>query len=132
VVGLLGDLAFLHDVSGLVSVGEERGSCTLVVLDNGGGGIFNFLSQAALLERTEFERLFGTPPTTSVAAAAGGLGVEACTASTLAELDEALSTLGAPGRRVVRMAVPTREENVALHDRLHAAVADALAGCGAG
>jgi len=38
VVAVLGDLAFLHDVSALVPVGHVTGSCTLVVLDNGGGG----------------------------------------------------------------------------------------------
>ena len=124
-VALLGDLAFLHDLSGLVSVGDEHGSCTLVVLDNGGGGIFSFLPQAQGLERDQFERLFATPPTTSVAAAAAGLGLGVSSVTTLAELDDAVAD-GAAGPRVVHVAVPSREENVGLHDRLHAAVAQAV------
>ena len=59
-VALLGDLAFLHDVSGLVNLPELP--CTFVVLDNGGGGIFSFLPQATVLEPAVFEQLFGTPP----------------------------------------------------------------------
>src|SRR6202042_84792 len=47
-IALLGDLAFLHDVSGLVNLPEVP--CTFVVLDNGGGGIFSFLPQAGALE----------------------------------------------------------------------------------
>ena len=47
-VALLGDLTLLHDVSGLVNVPEVP--CTFVVLDNGGGGIFSFLPQAAALD----------------------------------------------------------------------------------
>ncbi|HEV3370072.1 MAG TPA: 2-succinyl-5-enolpyruvyl-6-hydroxy-3-cyclohexene-1-carboxylic-acid synthase, partial [Acidimicrobiales bacterium] len=45
---LLGDLAFLHDVSGLVNFSDQP--CTFVVMDNGGGGIFSFLPQAAAVE----------------------------------------------------------------------------------
>ena len=59
-VALLGDLAFLHDVSGLVNLPELP--CTFVVVDNGGGGIFSFLPQAGSLTTGTFERLFGTPP----------------------------------------------------------------------
>ena len=33
----------------------------VVVINNDGGGIFEFLPQAELLERSEFEALFGTP-----------------------------------------------------------------------
>ena len=63
-IALLGDLAFLHDVSGLVNVPDLP--CTFVVVDNGGGGIFSFLPQAGSLEAATFERLFGTPPTSDL------------------------------------------------------------------
>ena len=33
----------------------------IVVIDNGGGGIFEFLPQAEQIERDEFEALLGTP-----------------------------------------------------------------------
>ena len=61
-IALLGDLTFLHDVSGS---GQPAGvRCTFVVLDNGGGGIFSFLPQATSRRAGECSsRLFGTPPT---------------------------------------------------------------------
>jgi 2-succinyl-5-enolpyruvyl-6-hydroxy-3-cyclohexene-1-carboxylate synthase len=74
---LLGDLAFLHDVSGLVSLPDLP--CTFVVLDNGGGGIFSFLPQAEVVEHEQFELLFGTPPTSDVAAVTHSRAVVAVT-----------------------------------------------------
>ena len=71
-IALLGDLAFLHDVSGLVNLPTLP--CTFVVVDNGGGGIFSFLPQATSTETSVFERLFGTPPTSDIAAVACGFG----------------------------------------------------------
>ena len=56
VVCLAGDLAVLHDSNGFLV--DERPSCVLVVINNDGGGIFNFLPQARY---PRFERLFGTP-----------------------------------------------------------------------
>jgi len=56
VTALLGDLAFYHDMNGLLAA---RGlNITFVVLNNGGGGIFSYLPQAEL---EEFERAWLTP-----------------------------------------------------------------------
>jgi len=127
VVAVLGDLAFLHDTSALVSVGDDAGgSCTLVVLDNGGGGIFSFLPQAGVLDRQRFERLFGTEPRVSVNEVARGFGLPVADVSTLRALDDALlGFIGREPRSVIRVELPSREDNVGLHDRIHAAVADA-------
>ncbi len=130
VVALLGDLAFLHDASALASLrGEGRGSCTLVVLDNGGGGIFNFLPQAEAVDHDRFERLFGTAPEVSVADVGRGFGLPVAEVTTLAELDERLAGfLGRPGSALIRVALPNREENRAIHERIHAGVAEAIRG----
>jgi 2-succinyl-5-enolpyruvyl-6-hydroxy-3-cyclohexene-1-carboxylate synthase len=45
-VGLLGDLATLHDVGGLAAVRRLGAGATLVVINNGGGGIFEHLPLA--------------------------------------------------------------------------------------
>jgi 2-succinyl-5-enolpyruvyl-6-hydroxy-3-cyclohexene-1-carboxylate synthase len=54
--GLLGDLSFLHDLSGLLLA--ERLDRPCFVLNNGGGRIFDYLPQAGL---PDFERLWRTP-----------------------------------------------------------------------
>jgi 2-succinyl-5-enolpyruvyl-6-hydroxy-3-cyclohexene-1-carboxylate synthase len=56
---LLGDLSLYHDMNGLLAVRRHGVRATLVVLDNGGGGIFGFLPQAA--HEDVFEELFLTP-----------------------------------------------------------------------
>jgi len=133
VVALVGDLAFFHDLSSLVrSAGGPGGaSCTIVVIDNGGGGIFEFLPQRALLERSELERAFATPQIPDVVDVAEGLGLWTADVGTPCELDEALlAATGREGVRIVRARVPSRQENRALHERLDGAVASALADLG--
>jgi 2-succinyl-5-enolpyruvyl-6-hydroxy-3-cyclohexene-1-carboxylate synthase len=56
-VAFAGDLSFLHDVSGLVV--DEIGDVVFVVVDNGGGGLFDLLPQAE--HAPAFERLFVAP-----------------------------------------------------------------------
>ncbi len=75
VLGLVGDLTLLHDMSGLVDgLGSDAGCCVLVVVDNRGGGIFSFLPQAPSLPAPEFEALFATPRGHDLVAVARGLG----------------------------------------------------------
>ena len=52
---MLGDLALAHDVSGL-AVAARPESLRLIVVDNGGGGIFHFLPQAEVLGEAESSR----------------------------------------------------------------------------
>ena len=61
VVALCGDLTLLHDAGGLLNASRRGLGATFVVLDNDGGGIFNFLPQAGAGPADQFETLFGTP-----------------------------------------------------------------------
>jgi 2-succinyl-5-enolpyruvyl-6-hydroxy-3-cyclohexene-1-carboxylate synthase len=125
-LALLGDLAFLHDVSGLVHLAPGC-PCTFVVLDNGGGGIFSFLPQAGALSDSTFEQLFGTPPTADIGAVAQGFGLEVHNVADPDALDAALAAAGASGPALIRVRVPGRAENVRCHDALNQAVRAALA-----
>ncbi|MBK1694121.1 2-succinyl-5-enolpyruvyl-6-hydroxy-3-cyclohexene-1-carboxylic-acid synthase [Chromatium weissei] len=56
ITGLLGDLSFFHDLSGLLLLRQLQRPC--IVLNNGGGRIFDYLPQRGL---PDFERLWHTP-----------------------------------------------------------------------
>jgi 2-succinyl-5-enolpyruvyl-6-hydroxy-3-cyclohexene-1-carboxylate synthase len=56
---LLGDLSLYHDMNGLWALRRHGIRATLVVCDNDGGGIFNYLPQAQ--HQDVFEELFATP-----------------------------------------------------------------------
>lgn len=122
VVVLLGDIAFVHDANALIALRERAADLRIVVIDNGGGGIFSFLPQATALSPERFELLFGTPHGTDVEALARAHGLPAATVTTCDELAAAVTT---PGPSVTRV-VTDRTDNVRLHDRLNAAVAAAL------
>jgi 2-succinyl-5-enolpyruvyl-6-hydroxy-3-cyclohexene-1-carboxylate synthase len=125
-IALLGDLAFLHDVSGLVNLDAQL-PCTFVVPDNGGGGIFSFLPQATAFDAPSFELLFGTPPTSDVGAVATGFGLGVTEVTTVDQLTDAL--LNAPtSPHLIRVRVPSRRDNVALHEEVNQAVRLSLEG----
>jgi 2-succinyl-5-enolpyruvyl-6-hydroxy-3-cyclohexene-1-carboxylate synthase len=60
VVLLIGDLSFFHDLNGLWPLRRHGLSLTVVLVNNDGGGIFNFLAQAEAAPE-HFEQWFGTP-----------------------------------------------------------------------
>lgn len=111
VVALLGDLTCQHDLGGLAAA---RGrDALLVVLNNGGGGIFEYLPPAAL---PEFEAGWLTPQTLDFAAAARAFGLAYRTADRLETFKAACSRALAAGgpclleARIDRRASVTRRE----------------------
>lgn len=127
VVGLLGDLAFLHDVSALVwGAAEQRPDATLVVVDNAGGGIFSFLPHATALDEASFERVFGTPQACDVGHVALAFGCGVLVVERLADLGEALAAAFVEGGLQVLLVRTERRANAALHDELSSAVAAAV------
>ncbi len=56
---LLGDLSVYHDMNGLWAMGRHGVKATVIVCDNNGGGVFNFLPQAQ--HPDVFEEIFATP-----------------------------------------------------------------------
>jgi 2-succinyl-5-enolpyruvyl-6-hydroxy-3-cyclohexene-1-carboxylate synthase len=128
-IGLVGDLTMLHDVSALVDgLGSAGGTCVLVVADNRGGGIFSFLPQATRVEPERFEQLFGTPRLHDLTTVALAFGHDATSVETLDELRGALDKgLAREGLSVVVAKVPSREDNVRVHDAWNDEVARRVA-----
>jgi 2-succinyl-5-enolpyruvyl-6-hydroxy-3-cyclohexene-1-carboxylate synthase len=104
-IAVLGDLSFLHDLTGFVN--KEVINCRFIVINNDGGGIFSTLPQRGV---NGFETVFGTPHGLNPAAIAQAMGVSAKQITTLKELE---SEIKAPisGVSVVVCDVPDRESN---------------------
>jgi 2-succinyl-5-enolpyruvyl-6-hydroxy-3-cyclohexene-1-carboxylate synthase len=124
----VGDLAFLYDAGALLAGGRggPRPDLDVVVVDNDGGGIFNFLPQAATQPPERFERMWGTPQGVDLVALARAYGAEAEEVVDVAGLAK-LEAAGGAGRGVrVFVAKTQRVANVAVHRRLYAAVEAAV------
>jgi 2-succinyl-5-enolpyruvyl-6-hydroxy-3-cyclohexene-1-carboxylate synthase len=104
-IAVLGDLSFLHDLTGLIN--NEDINCRFIVINNDGGGIFSTLPQRG---STGFETVFGTPHGLNPASIAQSLGVDAVLINSLKEL---ISQVKAPikGVSIVVCDVPSREAN---------------------
>lgn len=123
VVAVLGDLATAHDLGGLVNLGAVGVDVRLLVINNGGGRIFEFLPQHEQLAAGEFERLFTTPSKVDfeIAASLAGIGYQR-----IVEL-EGLAALGGEGPKLVEAAFDG-DSNLGLHRAVAGAVAAAVAG----
>lgn len=119
---LTGDLSLLHDTNGLAA--DEPADVTYVAINNNGGAIFSLLPQASSVDRSTFERVFGTPHHVDFAALAAAYGVGYTLAATAAEFGQEIAQQP-KGVRIVEIRTD-RDANAALHDRLRAAAAAAV------
>jgi 2-succinyl-5-enolpyruvyl-6-hydroxy-3-cyclohexene-1-carboxylate synthase len=119
---LIGDVALAHDVGGLLAGRRLGVPLTIVVVDNAGGGIFDFLPVAT--QGAEYEEHVLTPTGLEVERIAALYGAEYRSASEIAGLRDALGT-PPDGTTIVHLQTE-RAANVALHRRTWAAVAEAV------
>jgi 2-succinyl-5-enolpyruvyl-6-hydroxy-3-cyclohexene-1-carboxylate synthase len=118
---VLGDLALVHDLAALTLL-RDLPNLRLLVLDNGGGGIFHFLPQAEALPEDEFEALLGTPSPVDLTQALELFGLSWEAPGDPADLERALA--GEARAVIVRT---DRRRNVELHRSLSEAAVAALA-----
>jgi 2-succinyl-5-enolpyruvyl-6-hydroxy-3-cyclohexene-1-carboxylate synthase len=150
VVLLIGDVALAYDIGGLLASTRLGLKLTIVLIDNDGGGIFDFLplagssmaraphpsarttpvADAASLSGQDediYTRHIATPTGLDFEQAAALYGIEHETAHTAAELREALEHALAPEARSTIVHVHSdRARNVALHRRVWSAVSAAI------
>jgi 2-succinyl-5-enolpyruvyl-6-hydroxy-3-cyclohexene-1-carboxylate synthase len=138
VILLIGDVALAHDIGGLLAAERLELKLTIVLMDNGGGGIFDFLpvaraAAARAPERHEapggediYTRHIATPTGLDFAKAAALYGLSHERAGNIGEFRAALErSLARTGSSIVEVR-GERMRNVELHARVWDAVASAL------
>ena len=117
---LTGELALLHDVGGLLAAARLGAELTIVCINNGGGGIFDFLPVAEAAPSDLYEQHIATPAGVDLSLGAAMAGMRHTLASTA---DEVRTAAKLPGLVEVRT---DRAQNVAQHRALFARVAEQL------
>jgi 2-succinyl-5-enolpyruvyl-6-hydroxy-3-cyclohexene-1-carboxylate synthase len=117
---LVGDVGLYHDMNGLLAARRLGVEATIVVLNNGGGAIFDFLPIADYAQG--YEELFATPTGLDLGIVAALFDLPFVRVSSHSELRAALS---GPGLVDVPL---ERKRNVELHRKLIGRVANALKG----
>jgi 2-succinyl-5-enolpyruvyl-6-hydroxy-3-cyclohexene-1-carboxylate synthase len=129
VVLLIGDVALAHDISALICARRLGLELTIVLLNNAGGSIFDFLPVAhapLALEQHAYERHIATAPGLDFGAAAALYGLAYERVADLAAFRSAVRrALGSGGASIVE--VPSeRSDNRALHERIWREAAEAV------
>jgi 2-succinyl-5-enolpyruvyl-6-hydroxy-3-cyclohexene-1-carboxylate synthase len=98
---LTGDLALLHDTNGFLLRPKLRGSLTVVLINNHGGGIFEMLPVAKF--DPPFEEFFATPQEVDFAKLCSAYGAEHVLVRDWFHFTELISALPAAGLRVLEL-----------------------------
>ena len=109
---LTGELGLLHDLGGLLAARRAGIELTIVCVNNGGGGIFDFLPVAEHADASAYEEHIATPAGVDLAGVAALAGLPHRTASTP---DEVRAAVREPGLVEVRT---DRADSVRLHREL--------------
>jgi 2-succinyl-5-enolpyruvyl-6-hydroxy-3-cyclohexene-1-carboxylate synthase len=126
VVLLTGDVALAHEIGGLLAARRLGLPLTIVLLNNDGGGIFNFLPVAG--ETDAFEEHVATPHGLEFSLAASLYGCAYERPTGVDQLRAAVErALRADATTIIEVRTE-RDQNVALHRRVSDAVLAALPG----
>jgi len=120
---LTGDLALLHDTNGFLVSAKLKGSLTIVLINNDGGGIFGHLPVAKF--NPPFEEYWATPQRVDFVKLCAAYDVPHAFVTTPTQLAEHLSAqVGVPGVRVIEVRTD-RTNDAATRQRLFALAARA-------
>ena len=105
-VMITGDLSFFHDLNGL-AIGKTHGmNLTIILHNNDGGGIFQYLPQKGT---DDFDYLFNTPQGIDYSGLATMYGLDYVKVATNSELEQAMQQyIGTEGIHIIE--VPTSKE----------------------
>lgn len=123
---LTGDLALLHDTNGFLLRPRLRGSLTIVLINNHGGGIFQHLPIAQF--NPPFEEFFATPQQADFGRLAAAYGAEHVLVRDWAHFVELISALPPAGIRVLELSTNRENDARQRQDLFHALAAAVDAG----
>lgn len=116
---LLGDVSFAHDIGSLATLAHSTARKTIVVIDNGGGRIFDQLPLADRSARADlFTRYFRTPPQLDPVLACAAFGISATRVRTAAALSAALEHSRAQPAAVIWADVVPDSARTVLRERV--------------
>ncbi len=115
-----GDLALLHDTNGFLAVPKFKGSLTIVLINNNGGGIFEHLAVAQF--NPPFEEFFATPQNIDFQKLCATYGVTHVAVKSAAQLARLVAKLPKAGVRVLELRTD-RKRDAAFRKQLFARLA---------
>lgn len=126
---VIGDIAFYHDMNGLLAAKLHQLNATIILINNDGGGIFSFLPQADYPDH--FEQLYGTPHGLDFRHAAEMYGAKYVVAENWNSFHETVTAgIQQGGLNIVEVQTD-RQRNVVLHRAIWQVVSAALSPAGA-
>ena len=117
---LTGELALLHDIGGMLAARRAGIELTILCVNNGGGGIFDFLPVSRHADPALYEQEIATPSGVDLEAVAELAGLPHRLVATPADVHDAVARPGLIEART------DRALNVELHRQVFAAVAATL------
>jgi 2-succinyl-5-enolpyruvyl-6-hydroxy-3-cyclohexene-1-carboxylate synthase len=125
VILICGDLAFYHDLNGLMAVKQYNLNLTIILLNNNGGGIFDMLPIAEF--KQVCEPLFNTPHDLDFAPIVTAYGCEYVAINSWAQFKtEVLASLTKPGTQVLELK-SNRQDNQKMRQQIWQEVEIAIA-----
>ena len=119
---MIGDLAALHDLNSLAMLRDLSVPLTIVLLNNGGGGIFSFLPVAEFKEG--FEKFWGAPHPFKLAAAASMFELNYSQPMELDQFKKTYTQSLKSNSSTIIEVITSREENLRMHQALNRAILD--------
>jgi len=121
---VIGDLAMIHDLNSLSQVHKSKYPITIVLVNNGGGGIFSFLPVSAF--ENVFDQFFATPHTYRFDQVCKMFGIAHKNPSTNQELIDLIKISSGDNRSMMIEINTDRKENFNLHQNIQNKIVTAL------
>ena len=124
VLAVVGDLTFLHDINSLTLMQDKRISATIIVLNNGGGGIFHFLPINDQSE--DFEKYFVAKHNYSIQDFAQAFHIHYENPKTKGDFQEIMQESIALKKTVIIEVKTNSRENLQLHEDIESLISQKL------